>query len=350
MKKLTCEVIILVLLLGANTLFVDGFVIRRWITIRRKSSIAAVTTFPSMEVLYPLPDFSSAIDLSPQHDRTLLKLITNRGDSTKSLAEEKDRVFMQWCIYDEHGVQLHTTNELPSKGFHFSIGRANEEVVLAWEVVARTMLPGEQAMVYSTAHHAFGETGVPSKIPPNSTLIISFLMTDILRASAKSWKHTIATIENGEDIAAEWSSRIREGYDPSESDFEMSQRESYSKIGSDRLTETETVIPNDLQVNGLKSSSSGTNHTGPIHHTSTSNEDDIIMSHSASTSEPRPEKKKRKFFDATTHTLDPRRELFGSSFGHRWKETPDLLEIDVAVPKTSKRQLQVLIRSVFFQL
>lgn len=266
---------------------------------------------------YPI-DFSDGIDLSPEQDKSVLKIITKSGDKSQGCADELDRVVMQWTVFDAEGRRLHCTDSQSLKVFEFLIQRAKSEVVPAWEWVARSMLKGERAVVFAAAKTAFGSLGAPPTIPPNTDLICEFNMVDIIRHCVSN----ISILHEGEDVLANAAAKVREGWLHNDEKRAISKRKADMKIRpSDHVIENQTSAVHSMNFTSQSSEN-------------IDRSDNNTVSPNA-----------KRFFDPSKHQLDPNREIFGSSFGHRWKESADVIEIDILLPPTtSKKDLQVQIK------
>ncbi|CAH1125938.1 unnamed protein product [Ceutorhynchus assimilis] len=106
------------------------------------------------------------IDISPNNDGGVLKQILNEGTGT-ALPPPGCKVKVHYT-----GTLLDGTEFDSSRGrndpFQFNLGKGN--VIKGWDIGVATMKKGERAILTCASEYAYGESGSPPKIPPNSTL------------------------------------------------------------------------------------------------------------------------------------------------------------------------------------
>ena len=70
--------------------------------------------------------------------------------------------------------------------FTFLLGAAR--VIKAWDKTFATMKKGEQALIIAKPEYAYGESGSPPKIPPNSTLQFKVELIDFRDRKKEKWE------------------------------------------------------------------------------------------------------------------------------------------------------------------
>jgi len=81
--------------------------------------------------------------------------------------EDGDEVLMHYMGKLEDGTVFDSSRER-GEPFKFTLGK--KSVIAGWEIAARTMKKGEQAILTLSPDYAYGSSGSPPKIPPNATL------------------------------------------------------------------------------------------------------------------------------------------------------------------------------------
>lgn len=114
------------------------------------------------------------VDISKAGDRGVLKTIIKEGTGTDTPNVG--------CLVTVHytGTLLDGTKFDSSKDrndpFEFNLGKGS--VIKAWDIGVATMKKGEVCLLTCAPEYAYGATGSPPKIPPNSTLQFEIEMID----------------------------------------------------------------------------------------------------------------------------------------------------------------------------
>ncbi|XP_040187761.1 peptidyl-prolyl cis-trans isomerase FKBP1A [Rana temporaria] len=91
----------------------------------------------------------------------------SNGDG-RTFPKKGQKVYVHYDGYLENGKKFDSSRDR-NKPFCFVIGR--KEVIRGWDEGVAQMSVGERARLICTPDFAYGLTGHPGVIPPNSTLI-----------------------------------------------------------------------------------------------------------------------------------------------------------------------------------
>lgn len=80
-----------------------------------------------------------------------------------------------------------TTNR--EEPFSFTIGKG--QVIKGWDLGVATMKKGEKALLTCSPPNAYGETGSPPAIPPNSTLQFEVELLDFHDRTKTKWDYSM---------------------------------------------------------------------------------------------------------------------------------------------------------------
>ncbi|EEB18988.1 FK506-binding protein, putative [Pediculus humanus corporis] len=118
---------------------------------------------------------SNAIDISPNKDGGVLKEIIKEGEGTtfpsikSNLTVHYKGTLTDGTVFDssyDKGTPLN---------FVLGVGKC---MTFSWDIGLATMKKGEVALLTCKPKYAYGENGMPPKIPPNSTLIFEIKLID----------------------------------------------------------------------------------------------------------------------------------------------------------------------------
>jgi FK506-binding protein 4/5 len=106
------------------------------------------------------------IDISPNKDSGVLKEILREGEGDECAPPgSKVRVHYTGTLTD--GTKFDSSRD-KNEPFEFDLGKGT--VIKAWDIGVATMKKGEQAMLTCAPEYAYGKSGSPPTIPPDSTL------------------------------------------------------------------------------------------------------------------------------------------------------------------------------------
>lgn len=107
------------------------------------------------------------IDLTPNKDGGVLKEILRDGEGEQS-PSEGCTVFVHYHGTLPDGTVFDSSRER-NQEFEFNLGQG--QVIKSWDIGVASMKKGELCRLTCGPAYAYGESGSPPKIPPNSTLI-----------------------------------------------------------------------------------------------------------------------------------------------------------------------------------
>eukprot|EP00177_Eucheuma_denticulatum_P000923 GFKZ01001677.1.p1 GENE.GFKZ01001677.1~~GFKZ01001677.1.p1 ORF type:complete len:600 (+),score=118.81 GFKZ01001677.1:319-2118(+) len=111
-------------------------------------------------------DFSKSGDLSG--DGGVMKEIVSHGIQGWQKPENGDDIQMHYKGTLLDGSVFDSSYD---RGTPFSFKLGEGKVIKGWDIVGKTMAKGEKAKVTLKPEYAYGASGSPPKIPPNSTLV-----------------------------------------------------------------------------------------------------------------------------------------------------------------------------------
>lgn len=124
-------------------------------------------------------------DITPEKDGGVLKKVIKQGSGRSSVTANRtagnNSVLVTGWKYPNSGnkVTVHYVGKLTDgtvfdssrdRGDQFTFTVGKGEVIKGWDVAVKSMKRGEVALFTLKPEYAYGETGSPPKIPPNSTL------------------------------------------------------------------------------------------------------------------------------------------------------------------------------------
>ncbi|XP_050515594.1 FK506-binding protein 59 [Diabrotica virgifera virgifera] len=109
---------------------------------------------------------ASPVDISPNKDGGVLKEILQEGTG-EELPPQGSKVTVHYTGTLTDGTKFDSSRDR-NDPFQFDLGKGN--VIKAWDIGVATMKKGERAMLTCAPQYAYGESGSPPTIPPNSTL------------------------------------------------------------------------------------------------------------------------------------------------------------------------------------
>ncbi|XP_043664793.1 FK506-binding protein 59 isoform X1 [Vespula pensylvanica] len=116
----------------------------------------------------------AAVDISPAKNGGILKEILKEGVGDElPITGGKVTVHYTGTLLD--GTKFDSSRDR-NEPFKFNLGMSN--VIKAWDIGVATMKKGEIAMLTCAPEYAYGETGSPPKIQPNTTLKFEIEMID----------------------------------------------------------------------------------------------------------------------------------------------------------------------------
>lgn len=111
-------------------------------------------------------DFSKSGDLTG--DGGVMKDIISHGIQGWQKPENGDDIQMHYKGTLQDGTVFDSSYD---RGTPFSFKLGEGKVIKGWDIVGKTMAKGEKAKVTLKPDYAYGASGSPPKIPPNSTLV-----------------------------------------------------------------------------------------------------------------------------------------------------------------------------------
>ncbi|XP_075199185.1 peptidyl-prolyl cis-trans isomerase FKBP4 [Anomaloglossus baeobatrachus] len=106
-------------------------------------------------------------DISPKGDKGVLKKIKKEGTGQeRPMIGDKVSVHYTGWLLD--GTKFDSSRDRKDK-FTFDLGKG--QVIKSWDIAVSTMTTGEVCTVTCKPEYAYGASGSPPKIPPNSVLI-----------------------------------------------------------------------------------------------------------------------------------------------------------------------------------
>ncbi|XP_073400316.1 peptidyl-prolyl cis-trans isomerase FKBP4 [Dendrobates tinctorius] len=123
------------------------------------------------------------IDISPKGDKGILKIIKREGirDERPMIGDKVSVHYTGWLL---DGTKFDSSRDRKDR-FTFDLGKG--QVIRSWDIAVATMTTGELCTVTCKPEYAYGASGSPPKIPPNSVLIFEIELFDF----------------QGEDLSAE---------------------------------------------------------------------------------------------------------------------------------------------------
>ncbi|XP_034828550.1 FK506-binding protein 59 isoform X1 [Maniola hyperantus] len=117
---------------------------------------------------------NAGVDITKAGDRGVLKRITKEGEGTETpSAGCQVTVHYTGTLLD--GTKFDSSRDR-SEPFEFQLGKGT--VIKSWDIGVATMKKGEVCVLTCAPEYAYGATGSPPKIPPNSTLQFEIEMID----------------------------------------------------------------------------------------------------------------------------------------------------------------------------
>ncbi|XP_050308146.1 FK506-binding protein 59 [Anthonomus grandis grandis] len=113
-------------------------------------------------------------DISPKQDQGVLKQILKEGTGT-SLPPQGCKVKVHYTGTLLDGTKFDSSRDR-NEPFEFDLGKGS--VIKAWDIGVASMKKGEQALLTCAPEYAYGESGSPPTIPPNSTLVFDVEVLD----------------------------------------------------------------------------------------------------------------------------------------------------------------------------
>uniref|UniRef100_A0A6P7F7Y3 peptidylprolyl isomerase n=1 Tax=Diabrotica virgifera virgifera TaxID=50390 RepID=A0A6P7F7Y3_DIAVI len=120
---------------------------------------------------------ASPVDISPNKDGGVLKEILQEGTG-EELPPQGSKVTVHYTGTLTDGTKFDSSRDR-NDPFQFDLGKGN--VIKAWDIGVATMKKGERAMLTCAPQYAYGESGSPPTIPPNSTLKFDVSMTVLMK-------------------------------------------------------------------------------------------------------------------------------------------------------------------------
>eukprot|EP00062_Callorhinchus_milii_P016157 gi/632967164/ref/XP_007899824.1/ PREDICTED: peptidyl-prolyl cis-trans isomerase FKBP5-like [Callorhinchus milii] len=110
---------------------------------------------------------AEAIDISPNQDRGVLKVIKQEGIEGE-IPMIGDKVYVHYTGTLLDGRKFDSSRDRKEQ-FAFNLGKG--QVLKAWDIGIASMKKGEICQLFCKPTYAYGASGSPPKIPPNSTLV-----------------------------------------------------------------------------------------------------------------------------------------------------------------------------------
>lgn len=118
-----------------------------------------------------MPDIpDDAIDVSNDKDEGVMKVVKTPGTGDQTpMPGDNVKVHYVGTLFggDQDGKQFDSSRD---RGDPFSFGLGGGRVIKGWDQGVATMKKGEICDLYCKPDYAYGESGSPPSIPPNSTL------------------------------------------------------------------------------------------------------------------------------------------------------------------------------------
>ncbi|CAG0885040.1 unnamed protein product [Cyprideis torosa] len=126
----------------------------------------------------PYTPGNEAVDLSEAKDRSILKEVLHKGQGT-SQPFKGANVTVHYVGYLASDGSKFDGSRDRGEPFTFKLGEGH--VIKAWDVGVASMVPGEVAIFTCAASAAYGEQGMPPKIPGGATLVFEVELLDFER-------------------------------------------------------------------------------------------------------------------------------------------------------------------------
>uniref|UniRef100_A0A1B6LHD6 peptidylprolyl isomerase n=1 Tax=Graphocephala atropunctata TaxID=36148 RepID=A0A1B6LHD6_9HEMI len=116
----------------------------------------------------------NAFDISPTGDGGVLKEVLKQGEGEYT-PNSGCKVYVHYTGTLTDGTVFDSSRDR-GEPFEFNLGKG--QVIKAWDIGVATMKRGEVAMLTCKSEYAYGKSGSPPKIPPDSTLYFEVEMID----------------------------------------------------------------------------------------------------------------------------------------------------------------------------
>ncbi|KAL2090962.1 hypothetical protein ACEWY4_013225 [Coilia grayii] len=113
-------------------------------------------------------------DITPQKDKGVCKVVRRQGEEGER-PMIGDRVFVHYTGKLLSGKKFDSSIDRKEL-FSFNLGKG--QVIKAWDIGVMSMKKGEICTLLCKPEYAYGSTGNPPKIPPNSSLIFEVELLD----------------------------------------------------------------------------------------------------------------------------------------------------------------------------
>ncbi|KAJ8257360.1 hypothetical protein GJAV_G00184780 [Gymnothorax javanicus] len=117
---------------------------------------------------------SHGVDITPRKDQGVLKIVKQPGAETER-PMIGDKLFVHYTGKLLNGKKFDSSLDR-KEPFTFSLGKG--QVIKAWDIGLATMQKGEVCLFLCKPEYAYGATGSPPKVPPNSTLLFEVELLD----------------------------------------------------------------------------------------------------------------------------------------------------------------------------
>lgn len=297
-----------------------------------------------------LLDDTVAVDVSPEHNGSILKKLLRSGDESQRKPLMRDTVAIEWKIYRTDGSLVHDSSrpadastctqssevesnnkpsmmqngtfEIEEEHFQFKLGATPRQVITGWEYAVKTMNPGELSLFTIAPEHAFGTMGAPPLIAPDSTLLCELELVNIIPSLTSKYK----TVGYNESIRDELMEQIQSGQSP------VAPAVTHTRSKKDQVTQavrTSNVASAAVESTVTPSSDEGSvdrsdSRTGAIN-------DNRGQTVGGEAPRAREEGMEAKFFDPDTHKLDSKLQVSGIGKGYMWTENRHTLDIEVPI-------------------
>lgn len=145
------------------------------------SRSSSCSQLPCLRSPEPYPDY---VDISPNHDRGILKKVLQAGSGKRGYPSSHDQVEISWKMYSENMSLLYdsTAYEKISKRFlAFNLAYNSSAVLPGWRHAVRSMFEGERSLVVLSPQYAFAQhKPMPRKCTANMTIVCELLLRHIL--------------------------------------------------------------------------------------------------------------------------------------------------------------------------